>query len=80
MTEPPERYKSDADLSPAEHAARQQAHHRGKPEPKFETDEYRAARRKALEDAGLEPDRDPAVDLEDMSPEDHDDARRRERQ
>lgn len=49
----PQRYKSVAEYSPDEHAQRQQALRRDESEPKFETPEYKEARRKALEKAGL---------------------------
>jgi len=51
---PPKRYKDVEEYSPAEHEERQQAARQGKPDPKFETDEYRDARAKALARAGLE--------------------------
>jgi rRNA maturation protein Nop10 len=73
MTEPPERYKQREDYTMDEEVAAVQAEQRGDPPPRFERDEYRQARREALEDAGLEPedDAEKPTPLEDMTPEDH---------
>ena len=62
----PRRYKELDELSVDEHVRRRQD-----PDAKFETPEYRDARRAALEDAGLEHD-DPADKApEEMSVEEH---------
>jgi hypothetical protein len=70
---PPERFKKREDLTVDEQLAAIQAQKRGDPAPRFETDEYRQARREALEAAGLDPDDDAeeSMALEDMTPEDH---------
>lgn len=49
----PQRYKSINEYTPDEHAQRQQALRKGDAAPKFETPDYKEARRKALEKAGL---------------------------
>ena len=54
----PRRFKTPEELSAAEHFERLRAQRRGQPEPKYETSEYRATRRKALRRAGLEEEAD----------------------
>jgi hypothetical protein len=73
MTDTPRRFKDREDYSPDEQLAVQQARHRGEPEPRFETDEYKQARREHLEAGGFEPDGDQQAPtaLEDMTPDDH---------
>jgi hypothetical protein len=67
MTDPPRRHKSDEEMTVGDWAAFQRTGERP------ERDEYRQARREALEAAGLEPDDDAKgpTALEDMTPEDH---------
>jgi hypothetical protein len=68
------RYKERAELDVEESLAVIRAQRAGEPVPKFETPEYRQARRQALEDAGLEPEDDDSDDersLDDLSPEEH---------
>lgn len=62
---PPKRFKDPADLTPAEALA----HHRTGDLP--ETKKYRAARNRALTDAGLEADREEPKDDDEKSPADH---------
>jgi len=61
MTDPPRRYKTDDELTVEELLERDRAQEAGRP-VKFETDEYRAAKRQALTDAGLEPDEPTDID------------------
>lgn len=70
MTRPP-RYKQVDEFSTEEHAERQRAAREGRPPPKFETAEYAATRRRVLQEAGLEDEREEPKDLEDMSAADH---------
>ena len=67
------RYKTAEELTGDEHLAQEQARRRGKPVPRFETDEYREARRVALDAAGLsdEPDDDDDKPIEDRTPDEH---------
>lgn len=75
---PPERYKTDDELSTEEIAQRMAAKQRGESRPRFETDEYREARKQALADAGLD-DVDELDDkpLEDLDVGEHFDRLRR---
>jgi hypothetical protein len=66
---PPARFKDPSDFTPEEH-------HRRQRDPGYhpESDDYIAARAKALTDAGLEVDRsesDAERPLDELSPEDH---------
>jgi hypothetical protein len=64
MSDRPRRWKEPDELTVDEHRERQEAERRGE-SARFETDEYRRARHKALTDAGLEADEtdtDPARD------------------
>jgi hypothetical protein len=74
MPDKPKRFRDRDELTMDQELAVQQAARRGESAPKFETDEYRAARREALADAGLEPeDGAESADkpLEEMSVGDH---------
>ena len=56
--DPPTRWKTIEELTVEEHLRRMQAMNRGEPEPQFESETYKAAKRQALAVAGLEPDDD----------------------
>lgn len=60
MADPIPRWKDYDDYSPQEHLERQQANREGKPEPRFERDEYRERRNKVLAREGLVDDREDA--------------------
>jgi hypothetical protein len=72
MTKTPRRFKERSELTMDEELAVVQAQRRDDPEPKFETDEYRQARREHLEAGGFDADGgELETPLEDMTPEDH---------
>lgn len=54
----PRRFKTHEEMSPDEWSQRHQAQRRGEAEPRFETDDYKAARAKALAAAGLHDEED----------------------
>jgi hypothetical protein len=73
-TTPPQRYKDRADFSVEEELAVVQAERRNEPPPKFETAEYRQARREHLEAGGFDPGDDDAHEpkaAEEMSADEH---------
>jgi hypothetical protein len=53
MTEPKRRFKDKSELNPSEHLALIRAKRHGQPAPKFEREDYRAAKVAALRDHGL---------------------------
>jgi hypothetical protein len=67
------RFKNRGELTLDEELAVVQAQRADKPLPRFETDEYRQARREALEDAGLDPGEEDTgpVDPAEMTPAQH---------
>jgi hypothetical protein len=67
------RYKTREELTLDEELAVVQAQRADKPQPRFETAEYRQARREALEDAGLDPGEEDTgpVDPAEMTPAQH---------
>ena len=73
MTEGPRRFKERDELTTDEQLAAIQAQRRGVPEPRFETDEYKSARREHLEAGGFEPDHDDAKPkpVDELSAEEH---------
>jgi hypothetical protein len=73
MPEQVKKHKTEDEMSMDELHEVVSARRNGKPTPKFMTDEYRKARREALEDAGLDPDDEPGepVAAEDMTPDQH---------
>lgn len=76
MPKPPPRFKSPDQFTPDEQLAAIQADRRGQSPPKFETAEYRAAMRGALQGAGLHvpdeyADDDAPKPPDEMSPDDH---------
>jgi hypothetical protein len=73
-TTPPQRYKDRADFSVDEELAAVQEDRRGEPPPKFETAEYRQARREHLQAGGFDPGDDDAQEPkppEEMSADEH---------
>jgi hypothetical protein len=77
---PTERFKRRGEYTVEEELAVIQAERRGDPSPRFETDEYRQARRDHLEAGGFETgDDEGRTPLEDMTPEDHFNRMRRTR-
>jgi hypothetical protein len=68
----PRRFKRRDEYTIDEELRHQQAENRGEPIPRFERDEYKQARRQALEESGFEPEDEPAEKaVEDMTPEEH---------
>ena len=72
MSDPPLRYADISEYTVEQHVQRLQALKRGEPEPRFEREEYRIARRQALEAAGLADDTPPdeLTDPESMTVDD----------
>lgn len=68
----PRRFKSREELTGEETLAQIQAERRREQAPKFETDEYKQARRDHLAEGGFEVDDEPGEKpLEEMSPAEH---------
>jgi hypothetical protein len=67
----PRRWKTIEELNVGEHVQRMNALRAGDPEPRFEREEYRLARREALDDAGFADDDADDQALEDMTAADH---------